>query len=215
MQALEARGRAAVEATGALELAEGLARTLGPAYHVSLCRIDPPEILETFGPPRPPSASRDAMVLGSIETSIRESVLNRPAGPGVRLSVLGVPGSAGLADRLALVVEVDVGGLGRAARVLESLVSPGETDGVAAEEHLGGTLERWLTRAEDDVGVPVGEMSRAQKQRVVAYLDARGAFLIKKSVEQVAARLGVSRFTIYNYLDETNGGQGERIDEQR
>ena len=41
-------------------------------------------------------------------------------------------------------------------------------------------------------------------------LDERGAFLIKKSVEQVAERLGVSRFTIYNYLDQANrdGGSG-------
>jgi predicted transcriptional regulator YheO len=61
-----------------------------------------------------------------------------------------------------------------------------------------------VTAAEDAVGVPVGEMSRSQKQRVVRYLDGRGAFLIKKAVEDVAARLGVSRFTIYNYLDEAN-----------
>jgi predicted transcriptional regulator YheO len=28
-------------------------------------------------------------------------------------------------------------------------------------------------------------------------------------VEQVAARLGVSRFTIYNYLEESNRGEEE------
>ena len=54
------------------------------------------------------------------------------------------------------------------------------------------------------VGVPIREMSRSQKQQVVKFLDERGAFLIKKAVEEVATRLEVSRFTIYNYLDETN-----------
>ena len=45
-------------------------------------------------------------------------------------------------------------------------------------------------------------MSRSQKQQVVKFLDERGAFLIKRAVEDVAARLEVSRFTIYNYLEE-------------
>jgi len=34
-------------------------------------------------------------------------------------------------------------------------------------------------------------------------LDKKGVFLVKGSVEQVASVLGVSRYTIYNYLEET------------
>ena len=32
-------------------------------------------------------------------------------------------------------------------------------------------------------------------------LDERGAFQLRKSVEEVADALGVSRFTVYNYLN--------------
>jgi predicted transcriptional regulator YheO len=32
-------------------------------------------------------------------------------------------------------------------------------------------------------------------------LDDRGAFQLRRSVEEVADALGVSRFTVYNYLN--------------
>jgi predicted transcriptional regulator YheO len=53
------------------------------------------------------------------------------------------------------------------------------------------------------VGQPLAEMSRAGKQQVVRFLDERGAFALRKSVETVADALGVSRFTVYNYLDSS------------
>ena len=49
-------------------------------------------------------------------------------------------------------------------------------------------------------------MTRADKQQLVRYLDERGAFALRKAVESVAETLGVSRFTVYNYLDAARGG---------
>lgn len=51
------------------------------------------------------------------------------------------------------------------------------------------------------MGKPLGHMSRTEKQQLVRFLDERGAFQLRKSVERVADMLGVSRFTIYNYLE--------------
>ena len=47
----------------------------------------------------------------------------------------------------------------------------------------------------------MAELSREDKQRAVARLHDRGAFRYRKSVEVVADALGVSRFTVYNYLN--------------
>jgi predicted transcriptional regulator YheO len=44
-------------------------------------------------------------------------------------------------------------------------------------------------------------MSREHKQLAVRMLDDRGAFALRRSVESVADAMGVSRFTIYNYLN--------------
>lgn len=45
-------------------------------------------------------------------------------------------------------------------------------------------------------------LDKNDKVAVVRYLDNKGAFLIKKSAEKVADFLGISRFTVYNYLNE-------------
>jgi predicted transcriptional regulator YheO len=39
------------------------------------------------------------------------------------------------------------------------------------------------------------------KQVAVRLLDEQGAFLLRKSIEYVADAMGVSRITIYNYLN--------------
>lgn len=54
----------------------------------------------------------------------------------------------------------------------------------------------------NNMGVPVKFMQKDDKMRVVEVLDDRGVFLVKGVVDQVAMRLGVSRYTIYNYLEE-------------
>lgn len=45
-------------------------------------------------------------------------------------------------------------------------------------------------------------MSREQKIEVIRFLNERGIFLIKGMIDQVAERMGISKVTIYGYLDE-------------
>ncbi|GEP46977.1 transcriptional regulator [Microbacterium saccharophilum] len=52
------------------------------------------------------------------------------------------------------------------------------------------------------VGIPVSQMKKEHKLQVVAKLKARGLFLLREAVEMIAESLDVSRFTIYNYLNE-------------
>ena len=64
-----------------------------------------------------------------------------------------------------------------------------------------GTLDRMIAAVEGELGAPLAELSREGKQRAVRLLDERGAFQLRKSVEEVADALSVSRFTVYNYLN--------------
>ncbi|MFE9425518.1 helix-turn-helix domain-containing protein [Kitasatospora sp. NPDC006697] len=73
--------------------------------------------------------------------------------------------------------------------------------------HLSSALDRMLaemTRQYD--GRPLSELDRLEKQRVVALLEERGAFTVRHGVETVASALGVSRFTVYNYLNRQVDG---------
>ncbi|MEO6880623.1 MAG: helix-turn-helix domain-containing protein [Mycobacteriaceae bacterium] len=58
-----------------------------------------------------------------------------------------------------------------------------------------------LTRLTDELGGDLQALDRAGRQNAVRLLEARGAFNYRKSVETVAEVLGVTRFTVYNYLN--------------
>ncbi|GAA0206929.1 hypothetical protein GCM10010492_00400 [Saccharothrix mutabilis subsp. mutabilis] len=65
------------------------------------------------------------------------------------------------------------------------------------------TLQRILIeRAVSSVGIPVELMKKSHKSQVVQMLDDAGLFLIRDSVDHLAGVLGVTRYTIYNYLKE-------------
>lgn len=75
---------------------------------------------------------------------------------------------------------------------------------------LHGALDRLLEQVEREMGAPLAELSREDKQEVVRRLDEQGAFTIRRAVEEVADTLGVSRFTIYNYLNATGREAADR-----
>jgi hypothetical protein len=62
------------------------------------------------------------------------------------------------------------------------------------------SLDRLIAAVEGQLGANLSELDRADKQRAVRMLDDRGAFQLRKSIEDVGEAMGVSRITIYNYL---------------
>nr|WP_223839876.1 helix-turn-helix domain-containing protein [Saccharopolyspora pogona] len=68
-------------------------------------------------------------------------------------------------------------------------------------EELTSALDRIIRAVEGELGGRLPDLPRADKQRAVRLLEERGAFSMRKSVETVAKALGVSRFTVYNYLN--------------
>ncbi|TVT59484.1 aminotransferase class V-fold PLP-dependent enzyme [Amycolatopsis rhizosphaerae] len=65
------------------------------------------------------------------------------------------------------------------------------------------SLQRFLVdRAVRETGIPVELMKKQHKAAVVRELDEAGFFLIKDAVDFLAAELKVTRYTIYNYLNE-------------
>lgn len=69
------------------------------------------------------------------------------------------------------------------------------------ESDLSAALDRAIAEVERELGGRLADLPRADKQRAVRLLEERGAFTVRKAVESVAEALGVSRFTVYNYLN--------------
>ena len=75
----------------------------------------------------------------------------------------------------------------------------------AAPVEAVGDLGRLLEDLATELGAPLCDLPRPQKQRAVRLLEERGAFTYRKSAETVAEALNVSRFTVYNYLNRDRG----------
>ena len=83
----------------------------------------------------------------------------------------------------------------------EPVVWQGETIGYLRPNDLHGALERAVAAVEREVGTRMGDMQRAEKQIAIRRLDERGAFLLRGAAEDVASWMGVSKVTIYSYLN--------------
>lgn len=106
----------------------------------------------------------------------------------------------------AFCINVDVGAVNRFRRELDYFtraVGP-----APAQDTSKGYLP---TASIDDVLLkyrPTGSESKMEfRMRVVSEIHAMGFFKIKGSVNHVARALGVTRFTIYNYLEKIDGKQ--------
>lgn len=54
------------------------------------------------------------------------------------------------------------------------------------------------------VGKPVALMDREDKVRAVRFLSDSGALLITRSGDKIAGYFGISKYTLYSYLDDKN-----------
>ncbi len=77
----------------------------------------------------------------------------------------------------------------------------GAVVGYVRTPHLHGALDRLIESVEGELGGRLPELPREHKQRAIRLLDERGAFILRRAVEDVADAMGVSRITVYNYLN--------------
>ncbi|MGD2052374.1 MAG: helix-turn-helix domain-containing protein [Acidimicrobiia bacterium] len=66
---------------------------------------------------------------------------------------------------------------------------------------LSDALERMVAHIEQELGGPLADLGRVEKQAAVRMLDERGAFHLRRAIDSIADLMGVSRITIYNYLN--------------
>ena len=81
------------------------------------------------------------------------------------------------------------------------LVYEGELIAAVRLPDLHGALARLIDSVEREMGQQLPDMNREQKQLAIRLLDERGAFTLRRAVEDVADAMGVSRITVYNYLN--------------
>lgn len=73
-------------------------------------------------------------------------------------------------------------------------------------------LEHIINEAQTAIGKTPLAMSKDEKIHFIGILDQKGAFLISKSGERICSYLGISKYTLYKYLDIARGTDKDEDD---
>ena len=105
----------------------------------------------------------------------------------------------------SLCINYDISSMISIANDLRELTTAPSTE--TPEFFLGNIddlLDQMMSSAISATEKNIDELNKDDKIQIVKDLDSRGFFLVKKSTEKLAAYLGLSRYSIYNYLKEDN-----------
>ncbi len=113
----------------------------------------------------------------------------------------------------ALCINVDLSGLQQARSIIDALLAPTAAPTSPQPDEfigrdLGSVVDTMVTQAIAAAGKPVPQLTRDERIAVLERLDQQGVTRMRKSVELIATRLGISRVTAYAYLDEARTRQG-------
>lgn len=109
-------------------------------------------------------------------------------------------------------INYDSTAISSAISVLESLSSFETLLGTAISDARKRSLEETFNACLQQIGKQPEEMKKSDRLELVALLYKENAFSYQKAVPLVAEKLGVSRYTIYNYLKEVEASLEESLD---
>lgn len=88
-------------------------------------------------------------------------------------------------------------------RTLESFIRvKSDLEEAIVEDNKGNQLELKVKACIDAMGKPVVEMTKQDRLEVIRRLQGMNVFRFQKAVPYVAEKLGVSRYSVYKYLNE-------------
>ncbi len=104
----------------------------------------------------------------------------------------------------AMCINMDMTRLERLQNELADLFSssPSVQEEQPDQPHLNEVVNEIIATAIQSVDAPVSRMKKNEKMAVVARMHERGLFMLRGSADLVAKHLEITKFTIYNYLEE-------------
>lgn len=104
----------------------------------------------------------------------------------------------------AFCINIDLTNIKIAQKFLDELTNIEEEESIRDKfpEDVEDFLDMVIQNSLEQVDKPVHLLTKDDKLKIVEYLDENNAFNIKDTINTLANELNVSRYTIYNYLDE-------------
>lgn len=102
-----------------------------------------------------------------------------------------------------LAINYDISRLILMEEALHDLTSTGEEVPSEPERitNVSDLLDELIQQSVALVGKPAAVMNKEDKVKAIQFLSQNGAFLITKSGDKVAKYFGISKYTLYSYID--------------
>ena len=196
-------------------MADMLVQTCGPACEVVLHDLTTPQrsvvyVANGGVTGRQVGQSFDQLVRQVIFSSnlkddyVANYYFTAENGKRIRSSTLLIRGQSGELEG-ALCINLDLEPVYRQMEMLGAFL-PGAFPAAepVSESEPEGHVAQMVTALIDNIvgDVPVETLTREERVDKVRFMEAKGIFLMKGSVEQVAQKLGINKVTVYSYLDE-------------
>ena len=202
-----------------IQTADGLAGQFGADCEAAVCDLIEyaPEksivyIVNGHVTNRKPGDGPSAQILADLKRENylpkdRLGLLNStPDGRLLKSSVLYIRNEKSTRIDYLLTIHHDITALSAVSQSLECLVAPYVRDSessvtASAPPNVNTFLDSLIRQSEKLIGKPAALMNKEEKIRAIRFLSESGAFLITRSGEKVSRFFGISKFTLYSYMD--------------
>ena len=107
-------------------------------------------------------------------------------------------------------INFDISALTMMEHSINELISPKDSSQKEPERitlNVSDLLDELIRQSVELVGKPVALMTKEDKVKAIRFLNQNGALLITKSGDKIAKHFGISKYTLYSYLDVKTGGE--------
>ena len=100
-------------------------------------------------------------------------------------------------------INYDVTSLIMMKQEVDAMILPADKEEKEPEKlvNVNDVLDDLIQQSVAMIGKPVALMNKDDKIRAIQFLNESGAFLITKSGDKVAKYFGISKYTLYSYID--------------
>ena len=104
-----------------------------------------------------------------------------------------------------LSINYDITELMMAEHAIGSLLTHSQSDAEdqpkSIPQSVGDLLDDLIEQSVKLVGKPVAMMNKEDKTKAIQFLNDSGAFLVTRSGDKVSKYFGISKYTLYSYID--------------
>ena len=201
------------------QLADGLARQFGPDCEIvihdlthqdlehSVAYIKNGHISNRRAGDGPSKVVLETMHKDPASLTDHLGYLTRTSeGKILKSSTMYIRNAEGAAIDYLLSINYDITGLLTVDRSIKALIDTEPQEDVKKQpeqivHNVNDLLDSLIEQSVALIGKPVALMNKEEKVTAIQFLNDAGAFLITKSGDQVSKYFGISKFTLYSYID--------------